>query len=100
MENIKMPDFSPNLFWDTDIADLDMEKHKKFIVNRVLDYGSWDDWKIIRDYYGLIQVRDIAKDLREMFAKSLSFISTITQTPEDQFRCYKLLQSKDTHWSY
>ena len=31
--------FSPNLFWDVNSADLDIDKHKAYIVERVLERG-------------------------------------------------------------
>lgn len=92
--------FSPNLFWDIDLATLDMEKHASFIVSRVLDYGTMNDWLAIKSYYGLERLREIALNIKSMERESLSFISTITNTPEDKFRCYKLLQSKQTHWYF
>jgi hypothetical protein len=92
--------FSTNLFWDIDLADLDMEKHRAFIVERVLDYGSWEDLLFIRKYYGMEQLKEIALGIRSMFPESLSFIATITRTPETQFRCYELLQSKNRHWYF
>jgi hypothetical protein len=92
--------FSTNLFWDVDLSDLDMETHRAFIVERVLDYGSWEDWLFIRKYYGMEQLKEIALGIRSMFPESLSFIATITRTPENQFRCYKLLQSKSPHWIF
>jgi hypothetical protein len=92
--------FSTNLFWDIDLSDLDMEKHAGYIVNRVLDYGQWRDWLLIRDYYGIEKIKEIALGLRSMFPKSLSFIATVTHTPENQFRCYELLQSKNPHWYF
>ncbi len=95
-----VPVFSPNLFWDVNADDLDMVQHKAFIVNRVLDYGQWDDWKTILNYYGLEQIASIAKDLRSLFPKSLAFISTVSRIPENQFRCYELLQSKDEFWHF
>lgn len=95
-----VPVFSPNLFWDVNADDLDMVQHKAFIVNRVLDYGQWDDWKTILNYYGLEQIASIAKDLRSLFPKSLAFISTVSHIPENQFRCYELLQSKDELWHF
>ncbi len=94
------PLFSSNLFWDVNVDDLDMAQHKAFIVNRVLDYGQWDDWKTILNYYGLEQITSIAKDLRSLFPKSLAFISTVSRIPENQFRCYELLQSKDKLWHF
>lgn len=95
-----VPVFSPNLFWDINADDLNMEQHKTFIVNRVLDYGQWDDWKTILDYYGLEQITSIAKGLRSLFPKSLAFISTVSRIPENQFRCYEHLQSKNKLWHF
>lgn len=92
--------FSPNLFWDVHVESLDMEQHKAFIVNRVLDYGQWNDWKMILNYYGLSQVAAIAQNLRSLFPKSLAFISTVSRIPENQFRCYELIQSKDKLWHF
>jgi hypothetical protein len=92
--------FSTNLFWDIDIANLDMEKHARYIVERVLDYGDWEDWLLVRNYYGLEKIKEIALGIRSLFPESLSFIATVTRTPENQFRCYTLLQSKNLHWYF
>ncbi|GHT73817.1 hypothetical protein AGMMS50262_05570 [Bacteroidia bacterium] len=94
------PAFSTNLFWDIDLSDLDMDKHQAFIVGRVLDYGKWSDVILVRNYYGMDKLKEIALGIRSMFPESLAFVSTITHTPENQFRCYELLQSKDSHWYF
>jgi hypothetical protein len=86
--------FSKYLFWDIDIADLDLDVHKMYVVERVLDYGQWEDYLYIRDYYGIEELKNIAMRIRFMFPESLSFIATVTHTSENQFRCYDLLQSK------
>ncbi|GHV10388.1 hypothetical protein FACS1894162_4200 [Bacteroidia bacterium] len=89
--------FTPNLFWDADLSLLDIEKNKAYVVSRVLERGNWSDWQLIYSYYGLENIKEIALNLRSMFPKSLSFISTITNIPENQFRCYEQLQSKTQH---
>ncbi|MDR1170374.1 MAG: hypothetical protein LBK97_06025 [Prevotellaceae bacterium] len=92
--------FSTNLFWDADLTELDMEQHARYIVGRVLDYGTWDDWRLIRRYYGMDKIRSIALGIRSMFPESLSFIATVTRTPENQFRCYEQIHSKNQHWIF
>jgi hypothetical protein len=92
--------FSKNLFWDVDETELDMEKHKEFIVGRVLDYGFIEDWRLIKDYYSLAGIAEIAKNIREMMPKSLAFISTVTDTEISDYRCYKLAQSNPRHWNF
>jgi hypothetical protein len=92
--------FSKNLFWDINLSELNIEKHASYIVGRVLDYGSWDDWRLIRDYYGMERIRAIALGIRSMFPESLSFVAVVTHTPENQFRCYEQIYSKNPHWNF
>ncbi|GAB6010623.1 DUF6922 domain-containing protein [Viscerimonas tarda] len=91
--------FSENLFWDADMNDLDLDVHKTYVVGRVLDYGEWNDWQIIRNYYGMEELKTIALRIRTMFPKSLSFIATMTNTPENQFRCHEQVKAK-RHGNY
>jgi len=86
--------FSTNLFWDADPDDLDLNKHKTYVVGRVLDYGEWSDWLAIKDFYGMDELKNIALRIRTMFPKSLSFIAVMTHTPENQFRCYEQVKNK------
>ena len=98
--NKKEFNFSEHLFWDVDESELDMDKHKEFILERVLDYGSLKDWLIVKDYYSLLQLAEIAKNIRSLMPKSLSFISTVTDTQITDYRCYKLAQSNPPHWNF
>jgi hypothetical protein len=97
MKNIS---FSSYLFWDIDMAELDMEKHAPYILERVLDNGQMNDWLLVRQYYGLERLKKIALGIRCMSPQALAFISTVTYTPEVQFRCYEQIYSKNLHWSY
>jgi hypothetical protein len=92
--------FSSYLFWDTDSKTLDMEQHQAYIVSRVLDYGMEKDYQVMQNYYGKERLKDIASGIRSMFPESLTYISTLTNTPKNQFRCYKQLQSKDQLWYF
>jgi len=92
--------FSPHLFWDVDESRLDMDKHKEFIVGRVLDYGFMNDWLAIKEYYSLKNLAIIAKSIRSLMPKSLSFIALVTDTQITDYRCYKLAQSNPPHWNF
>ncbi len=98
-DNIRFQ-FSKHLFWDINISELDMEQHANYVVERVLERGRMNDWLLIKNYYGVDRLREIATGLKCLSPKSLSFISIITRTPENQFRCYELLQSKNRHWFF
>ena len=91
-------DFSENLFWDTDSEVLDYEKHKKFIVQRVLEYGSLADWRLICRFYGINAIIDTAQSLRSLDKKALSFLCAVGNVTVESFRCYTLKQSNPKHW--
>ena len=95
---MQITDFSKHLFWDIDVSNLDFEKHKEFIVQRVLEYGVMKDFVLLIKYLSLNQVKNIAINLRSLDDRTLNFIATITNTPLQDFRCYTLKQSQQTHW--
>ena len=91
---------SKHLFWDVDISDIDEQKHKKFIVKKVLQYGNFDDWKIIVKFYGKETIIQVSKTIRDLDAKTLSFLSTYSDLPKTEFRCYTTKQSNQKHWNF
>lgn len=91
--------FSPNLFWDADVTQIDMSLHAPYIVQRVLEYGLYEDWQLLLQYYGLDAITATAKGLRTLEPTALAFISTISHTPKEQFRCYIFRQSMRTLWN-
>lgn len=95
-----MHQFSANLFWDVNSNDIDIEEHASFIVHRVLEYGKIDDWNYILSYYGLSRILTMTLQYRSLDPKALAFISAITKTPRENFRCYTTLQLNQQHWNY
>lgn len=89
--------FSENLFWDTAPDALDYEKHQRFIVQRVVEYGSLADWRLIRGYYGLQSIITVAQTIRCLEKKALTFLAAVGNVPVESFRCYTLKQSNPCH---
>jgi len=92
--------FSKHLFWDIDIKNIDIQKHKKFIIKKVLQYGTYNDWKIIRELYGQDTIITISKTIRDLDNKTISFLSVISDTPKSEFICYTTKQSTQQHWNF
>jgi len=99
-EKIKIESFSEHLFWDVDRNKLDFEKNKQFIIERILDYGLINDWNIIYNYYGIKKIAKISTKLRNLDKKSISFISTLSKIPKENFLCYTMKQSTPKHWDF
>ena len=91
--------FSKNLFWDVDASQLQMNAHAAYIIQRVMEYGQMDDWRLINRYYGLDKIVQECQQLRTLDPVCLSFLCTISHTKPEQYRCYHFRQSTPTPWN-
>jgi len=82
-----------------DKSQLDVEKHAAGLIQRVLEYGTLSDWRLTRDYYGLANIVAYCKQMRTLDPMALSFICAISDTKEEEYRCYHFKQSHPTLWN-
>lgn len=94
-----MSRLSEGLFWDMDTEIVNMDSCPAHIIQRVLEYGMLEDWRIIHSYYGLDKIVEVCCKLRTLDAVALAFISNISNTPKEQFRCYHTRQLNPTLWN-
>jgi hypothetical protein len=99
-KHLRIEDFSSSLFWDIDKSQMDFDKHATHVVDKVLNRGSWADFKLVLTYYGRDHVANIVKNMRYMDKKTLRFSSVYFQIPITEMRCYIWQQSNPTHWDY
>lgn len=92
------PTFSQNLFWDVDINTFDIDKFPEQTIERVLQYGQWEDWVAVVDYFSMDKIKQVVVNLRNIDDRTLAYLSIITEIPETEFRCYKLSQLNPQHW--
>lgn len=90
---------SPHLFWDVDIKNIEFDQHRGYIVQRVLEYGLMEDWNALKDAIGIPAIVETCKTLRTLDPKALAFISLISKTPIEEFRCYTTRLSNPTLWN-
>ena len=90
----------PSLFWDTDIQQMDLQRHKKFIIERTLMRGMKEEFDMVLNFYGWETVKETVVTARYLDKYSLSFCSAIFAVPKTEFRCYKLAQLNPGHWNY
>ncbi|MBO4601870.1 MAG: hypothetical protein J5651_01765 [Salinivirgaceae bacterium] len=92
--------FSKTLFWDVDSESIDLEINAPYVVQRVLERGQMSDWRLLCSYYGKQRIIDISKHLRSLEPRALAFVSAISSTPKEEFRCYTMRQSMHAPWIY
>lgn len=84
---------SSTLFWDVDLKEVDLDKQASFFIQRVLEYGDLHDWSLIQSYFGLDVIVAECKKLRTLDPVCLSFITAISHTKKEDYRCYHTAQS-------
>lgn len=100
MQNkITINDFSPHLFWDVDLSDFDFQKHKAHLIQKVLEYGLIEDWKLLKIIYGLETIKDVSLKLRSLDAVTLSYLAALFSIDKKEFRCYKHKQLLPNYWN-
>ena len=88
------------LFWDTDINTIDYNKNARFIIQRVIQRGSIDDWLMIKKYYGIDMIKNEIVLMRDLDPKTLNFFSTYFGINKNNFRCYSIQRSIPQHFNY
>jgi hypothetical protein len=93
-------ELSREIFWDGKYEDIDWDGKARYVIERVVQYGTVADWDSIVAYYGKERISRELKQSRDLDPKSLSFISCIFNIPKEEFACYRPIQSSQKHWIY
>ncbi len=64
---------SPQLFWDVNPGAVDSKKNAHWLVERVVQRGSWEDWLLVSQFYGKKMLREISPALK-IDKKSANFL--------------------------
>jgi hypothetical protein len=92
--------FTASLFWDVEPEAIDFDKHRRWVVQRVLEYGRIEDWRAIRELYGLDSVVEAAQQVRTLDPKAHAFLCLISGKAKDSFRCFTTKHVTRLHWAY
>ena len=92
--------FTKRLFWDVDVNSLNVEKDQFFIIERVMNYGLWQDFVELIQFYGKETVRQ--EIIKSSYLKKdvLNFLCLYLNLKPSQFKCYRRRQLTETHWDY
>ena len=93
-------ELSKAIFWDTGYDSIDWEKNARYVISRVIMFGTIEDWRTVQSYYGMDRIKEEMLQARDLDPKSLSFLSCIFKIPKKYFRCYTQIQSNPGHWVY
>jgi hypothetical protein len=76
--------FSRNLFWDVDIENIDLQKHSRYVIERVVTRGFTEDFYILLKIYSTHQIQEALRKSKELDAKTANFCSYFFKIPKSE----------------
>jgi hypothetical protein len=77
--------FSQNLFWDTAIEKIDTERHKNYIIERVLSRGLLPDFYFLLQLYLSEEIISAVKKSKVLDKKTVKFCSHYFKIPQNEW---------------
>jgi len=86
--NKKHPVFSKRCFWEQDVEKLDFDESKRYIITRVVSFGSQDDHIELFNYYGWDTIMEEVVQIKYLSKKILNFLSVLFDINIKSFKAY------------
>ncbi len=90
--------FKTSLFWDVDLKNLDIKKHKRFIIERILEFGDPKDYEWAVARYGKKDIKQALVKSRKLSKKSEHFWYFIFNINENQCIRKQSIKKQSMFW--
>jgi hypothetical protein len=97
---MQKPEISKKAFWDVRFDDIDYDKYSLHVMEKVFNYGTWNDQVAIMKFYGLGRIKAEITNAGFLRQSTLSFLCTILHLQKKDFKCYNKMQSHPLPWTY
>ena len=92
-------------FWDIDLHLLDEQKDALFIIQRVLEYGLWEELITTTQFYGKHKIVEAVTQAPYLNNKTLNFCCIWLDIKPEDCKCYTKKhrtadQYNQAHWNY
>ncbi len=88
-QHIIVPEQFKHLFWDIDDDTLQLKKHRKYIIARVLEYGNEEAIGWLKSLYADKEIKEVIKFERRLSRRSATFWAHIFHIPHNQVASLK-----------
>lgn len=84
---MNIPSYIKKNLWDTPVENLDLNKHYKYITERVLEYADFQGFRWLEEKYGKEKIVDVLKNSRKISAKTGNFFAVVYSIGKEEMRC-------------
>lgn len=96
------PAFLKKYFWDTEFKNIKIREHKRYVAERILEYGDIYALKWLLSNIGKETIKQILLQGRGLSPRSADFWALYFDIPRDKVLCLKksYLKMRKSHWPY
>ncbi len=94
------PILTKQAFWDVDMNNIDYEKHARYVVEKVIEKGTENDFLNTVRFYGFDKVKNLALQALWLSDISINFCCTLFKVKPTDFKCYEKKQLNLQHWNF
>ncbi len=84
-----IPEKVRRLFWDTDKDRVDIQKHRAYIIRRIMDYGDVEDVRWMLAAYSGEDIVEVLKKSRGLSRKSGYFWGNHFAVAKEEIACLR-----------
>lgn len=95
---ITVHDFSDHLFWDVQRDALDLQEHKAQVIYKVVEFGTIDDWRLLKKLYTKDALKEVVLQLPSLDPVTVSFLASYLEVDKKAFRCYNKKGLANDFW--
>jgi len=77
------------LFWDVDVKSLDLRRHKKYVIERTLEFGDEAAYRWLFQSYSDEDIIEAVKTSRRISRKTAVMMANFFGLPEGEVQCLK-----------
>ena len=79
-------------FWDK--GPMNPKQDSYIIIERILEFGTEDEIKIISDYYGRESVKEVVMQSRSLSPKTVNYFALLFGIPREKTKCFSDVSPK------
>ena len=87
--NSDIPEHINKYLWDVNVGELSLEKHSKFIIERVLEYGDLDTIKWLENVYSKDIITNVLIKSKRISPKTGSLYALYFDIPRESLLCIR-----------
>lgn len=83
-----LPTFLKPYFWETELARIDSQRHAKYIIERVLEYGDDRAIRWLQKNYSPAQIARVVRTSRVLSPNTANLWALLYKIPRSEIQCF------------